>query len=149
LLVGEKLLEKVIGGLDVTGLPDDDTVDGVDGHPTLDDGDQPLVLGAVDDDYGGVRVVVAHEPLDLASHLTVGRDRLPGAGDDGDGRVPKVAGDPKPFEETVDPAVLGVIDADGSHQRLDGRAADDRGVRSGEGFAPVETDDERAHRRTL
>ena len=147
LLVGEKLLEQVVGRFDVTGLPDDHAVDGIDRDATLDNRNEALVLRAIDDNDRRFRTEVGNQRLYLSGDFAVGRDGVAGSGDDGDGRVLDVLGDAKPLQQTVDATVFGVFDADGRDERFDGLAADDGRVCAREAVATVKTDDERAHSR--
>ena len=144
LFVGEKLLQQVVRGLDVTGLPDDDPVDGVDGHPALDYRDEPFVLRAVDDDDRRVDGVVGDQRLDLSRNLAVGRDGVVRSRDGGHDRVIDVGGDPQRLQQAVDPAILRVVDTDSRDQCLDGVPSHHWRV-GAKRFAPVQADDQRTH----
>jgi hypothetical protein len=76
LLVGEELLEQVVGRLDVAGLSDDHAVDGVHRQAALDDREEPLVVGAPDDHHRRIRVVCVDEFVELAGDGAVAADRL-------------------------------------------------------------------------
>jgi len=147
-LVGEELLEQVVGGLDVTGLPDDDAVDGVDADAALDDGDQPFVVGAVDHDHRGVRVVLFDQRLGLAGDFAVAPDGVAAAADDRDDGVValrfEVVGDAEPLQQAVDAAVLGVDDTGLRYRRLDGSPPHHR-TPVGHRAIPVDTHHQRCH----
>ena len=156
LLVGEELLQEVVRGLDVAGLTDDHAVHRIDGKPTLDDGDDALVVRAIYDENRGVGLVALQERVHLLGDGAVRADDGLGVPrHDRDRRllavVPEVARDPQAFEQAVHRGVLGVRDAVLHDEGLHGLPAGDRGRDAGRSrhrARPVETEDQRVHSDT-
>jgi len=120
--------------------------------PTLDDGDDPLVLGAVDDHHGRVGVVALDELVDLSGNLAVATHALARARHDRhDGLVAvclQVPREPERLEKAVDPTVFRVVHAHAGDERLHGIPTHDGQGLVAEGFTAVETDDQGGHGRT-
>jgi hypothetical protein len=102
LLVREELLEQVVRRFDVVSLPNDDSIDGIDPDAALDDRDDALVVGRVEDDDRRVGVVGVDEGVHLRRQRAVRPDEgVAAAGDHREDRllavVTQVASHPERF----------------------------------------------------